>query len=350
MCDLRAGEGTRVCDGERDAQLTIGVRDGELGEGESGVGEAVTKGKVDVLVGELVVAVSDVDVLAVEGAAGLGAVVEEGRVVLQALREAERQLARGVVVAKDDVGDGVAGLVAAVPGLEDGRSSVEPGHLLGGAGLHDDDGVGVGGGDLGDELVQHAGELHAGAVGALRLPVGVEAGADDDLVVLLGESYGFLDLGLVIDDFAAADAERAVAGNDGVALERVRRGRAELNLEVVRLALGEVDAARLLARGRAKEGVAGDLVRGVIDDELVVDVGLCGAADDEADLVGAVLVGGVSALHVGVPRVRRVGVVVVHQVHVRLGEEELVDVLPARGSGGLVEDSPAHALSSVAGR
>lgn len=326
------------------------MRDGELGKGKSGVGQAVAKGKVDVLVGELVVAVSHVDVLAVEGAAGLGAVVEEGRVVLQALGEAEGQLARGVVVAKDDVGDGVARLVAAVPGLEDGGRGVEPGHLLGGARLHDDDGVGVGGGDLGDELVQHAGELHAGAIGALRLPVGVEAGTDDDLVVLLGESYGFLDLGLVVDNLAATDAEGSVARHDGVALERVRRGRAELDLELVRLALDEVDAARLLARGRAEEGVAGDLVRGVVDDELVVDVGFCGAAHDEADLVGAVLVGGVSALHVGVPRVRGVGVVVVYQVHVRLGEEELVDVLAVRGSRGLVEDSPAHALSSVAGR
>ncbi|KAI9150404.1 hypothetical protein HJFPF1_10170 [Paramyrothecium foliicola] len=325
--DFGALDGSRVGNLERGAELAVLDGEVEVGEGEGGVGEAMAEGEVDLAVSELVVAVADVDVFTVQGAAGLGAEVEE--------------------LAKEHVSDAVSGLVAAVPGLDNRRGLLQPGHLLGRARLHDDHGVGVRGDDLVDELVQDAGQLHRGAVHALGLPIGVEAGADDDLVVLLGELDGPADLVLVVENLASTHAKRAGADDDGLLPQRRARGRSELNPEVVGLALLQRDAAVLLARGAAEEGLAGHLLGGVVDNELVVHKGLGASANDDAQLVCAVFLGDEGALEVAVPELAQLVVVVVNEVHLSLLDMHLVDQLAVRGAVRLVVDLEAHAGLAV---
>ncbi|KAJ6443523.1 cell wall protein [Purpureocillium lavendulum] len=334
----RLGEAAQLLDGAVDARGGPGphVQLRHLGAGAGArVGDAV----------------ADVDVLAVEGAAGLGAEVEERGHVLQAAGEAEGELARGVGVAKEHVGDGVAGLVAAVPGLDDGARVGEPRHLLGRARLHHHGRVGVGGDDGGDEPVERSGQPHALAVGALGLPVRVEARAHHHLVVLRREGRRPRNLVVVVDDLAPADAQGSVLGRARVAAELRRRRRPELDAEPVRLALGHGHAPALLARRLAEEAVARDLRRGVVDDELVVDEDLGRAAHDAAHLVRAVLVGHDVALHVGPPQLPDVGDVVVDEVHLRLGKVQLVGGLAAaRGPARLVVHGPPHAGPAVGRR
>ncbi|TLS29344.1 hypothetical protein PpBr36_01550 [Pyricularia pennisetigena] len=267
--NLGALDAARVGHGRLDGDelAVLGMADLEVAKGKGGVAEAVTKGEEHGAVGGLVEAVADVDVLAVQGAGTLGAEIEEGRVVLAADGEGQGELAAGVDVAKEDVGDGVARLVAAVPRLQDGGDVAVPGHLDGRARLHDDDRVLVGGGHGGDEVVHGRGQLHVGAVVALGLPVGVEPAADDDLVRVPGQRRRLGDLLLGVDDLAPAHAQGALAQSH--ALGRDGRGRraAVLELDVVLFALGQLVRALLLDCAGAEKGVTPALLGGVVNDD-----------------------------------------------------------------------------------
>lgn len=272
--DLGTLDAARVGHGGLDGHELVVFADLQVAKGKRGVAQAVAKGVEHGAVGGLVEAVADVDVLAVQGAGALGAEVEEGRVVLQALGEGQGQLAAGVDVAKEHVGDSVARLVATVPRLHDGGDVVVPGHLDGRARLHDDDRVLVGSGHGGDEIVHGCRQPHVVAVVALGLPVGVEPAADDDLVRVLGQRRRLGDLLLGVDDLAAAYPQRALA--QGHALDRQRRGRraAVLELDVVLFALGELVGALLLDGAGAEEGVTPLLLACVVNDDCFLG-GVC---------------------------------------------------------------------------
>ncbi|GJC85253.1 hypothetical protein ColLi_08091 [Colletotrichum liriopes] len=333
----------RVLDGDVDGDLAVLLCDLEFAEAEARVRQAMAEREENGAVDVLVVAIADVNVLAIQRAAGLGAVVEVGWVVLDTLGEAEGELGRGVDVAEEHVGDGVACLVAAVPCLDEGFDVLNPWHAHGGSRLVDDDGIGVRLGDGRDELVEVARQVHVGAVVALCLPVGIEAGADDDLVCVLGEGSGLGDLGLVINDLAAADAQGAAAEYDIVALQLGRRGRGELDLKGVRLTLLKLNAALLLKGCGTEEGVALALLGAVVDDQLVVDKEVGRAADDETELVGAVLLSNEGAFKVGVPEVGlELGVVIVDKQQLRLGQDELVEAFAVVVRRGLVVGTHRH--------
>jgi hypothetical protein len=74
----------------------------------------------------VVVAVADKKPFAVINFAVFAGVVDEGRVVFQPRREGGGQLARRRNVAKENIGQGVARLLAAVPALQDGRRRRPP--------------------------------------------------------------------------------------------------------------------------------------------------------------------------------------------------------------------------------
>lgn len=279
-----------------------------------------------VAAGELVVPVADVDVLAVEDAAALGPVVEEGRVVLDAAGERQAELARGVGVAEQRVRDRVARLVAAVPRLHDGADPVDPRHLHGRARLHDHGRVRVRLGHRRDQVVEARGQLHVGAVAALGLPVGVQPRRHDDLVGGAGELRRVRDLRLGVDDLAAAEAEGAAAQEDAPAAELGGRRRAEGDLEAVRLALAEVVRPLLLDGRAAEERVPQRLPVRVVDHQVPVDVQVRGPRDHEPELPRGVLVGDERALERRVPEGRfDVRVLVVHEQELRLDDLDLVD-------------------------
>ncbi len=105
--------------------------------------------------------------------------------------EGDGQFAGGVDAAEEDVGDGLAAADAGVPGLEDGFGLGGPGHVDGAAVLQHDDGVGVGGGDGGDQRVLFVGKAEGGGVLALGHPLGDED--DGDLGGLGGLGCGGVD-------------------------------------------------------------------------------------------------------------------------------------------------------------
>ncbi|TLD12657.1 uncharacterized protein PgNI_03454 [Pyricularia grisea] len=342
-------DAARVGHGRLDGDEVAVLPDLQVAKGKRGVAETVTKGEQHGAVGGLVEAVADVDVLAVQGAGGLGPEVEEGRVVLQADGEGEGKLAAGVDVAKEHVGDGVARLVAAVPRLHDGGDIGVPGHLHGRARLHDDDRVIVGGGHSGDEVVHGGRELHVVAVVALGFPVGVEPAADDDLVRVPGQRRRLGDLLLGVDALASAHAQRALAERHALGRERRRRRAAVLELDVVLFALGQLVGALLLDGAGAEKGVTLALLGGVLL-TITVDKKLARAADDDTKLPGAVLLGNEVALVVCVPRLGlELGVVVVDKEVVGLCKGELVCAHAVGIGRRLVEDAHRHAGLALGG-
>ena len=70
-----------------------------------------------------------------------------------ALGEGDGELAGGVDVAGEDVGERLGAADAGIPGLDDAGDLVDPGHGGGAAGFEHDDGFGVGGGDGFNERV-----------------------------------------------------------------------------------------------------------------------------------------------------------------------------------------------------
>ena len=129
----------------------------------------------------VVVAVPDVHALAVDDLLILPRPVVVGRVVTEVAWEGDRQLAGRIDVAEQHVGQRVAGLLALIPGLDDGGHFGGPGHGDGGSGLVDDHGARVGAHDGGDQRVLAAvlRQVHGLAVVTLGLPLSVEADHHD---------------------------------------------------------------------------------------------------------------------------------------------------------------------------
>ena len=99
-------------------------------------------------------------------------------------REREREFARGVDLAEDDVGDRVAGLRAEEPGLNDRRNVAHPGHRHGIAADIDHDKIACGAGERAYHVVLSVGKSETGAVCVLAVLAGtlVEAAHENDIV------------------------------------------------------------------------------------------------------------------------------------------------------------------------
>src|SRR5262249_34489555 len=101
--------------------------------------------------------------------------------------DADRQAAGWVDLAKEDLGERGAPLLARVPGFQGRGDPVEPaGHLRPAAGGEDDDRSRVGGGALPDQLLPSR-RQREGTVPALRLAAGVEADREDHQVRRRGQ-------------------------------------------------------------------------------------------------------------------------------------------------------------------
>lgn len=125
---------------------------------EARVRETVAEGEERLDAASVVVLVADPNaLLVVDTSAGRLEVLRRGNVTL-ALGEGDGETTGGNLAAVDDVGDGVTGLVTAVPGLHDTGDLVDPGHRDGRAALEDNNSVGVGLGDGGDEVIAAEGE------------------------------------------------------------------------------------------------------------------------------------------------------------------------------------------------
>ena len=88
----------------------------------------MAKWKCNVLLAFLVEAVPDIDTFTVFGTASFTSEIQKGRVIFITVREAKRQLATWVHRAEDNVSDSIPSLVAAVPGVNQRRDIIEPGH------------------------------------------------------------------------------------------------------------------------------------------------------------------------------------------------------------------------------
>jgi hypothetical protein len=184
--DLLAVDLASVLDLDRDFELAFsGDRgDGEVGHVEGRVRETMSEGPEGFGLRLLKVSVSDKDVFLVEGLAvrsrgdsesNVGGRVGKafttgGKNVVSPtclcqcarppwdLRERQRQLARRVELAEQDVGKTATDIVSSIKGLDDGSGLLDPRHGHGGSRLVDDDGVGRYGQDGRNELVRGSGQ------------------------------------------------------------------------------------------------------------------------------------------------------------------------------------------------
>jgi len=236
---------------------------------EGGVGEAVAEGEEGKDFASVVVAVADEDPLGVVDLAVCAGEVAEGGVVLQTLGKGVGELARGVGVAEEDVGDCVAPFLTGVPGFEESGDGFEPGrHSQGGAVDEDYDGVGVGGGHGGDECGLVAGKVDIEAVVVAPFVLIGEAGEDQGDVGVGGDAGGVGDR-VLGGGWLPLEAEGGLVG-----------------------ALAELDAEGVGAVGLEVYG-GGVAAGGVAGLEAVVDIG---PVVDEEGVVqveagGAVLAG-----------------------------------------------------------
>src|SRR3954451_21617855 len=168
----RARAGVAHADADRHP-VDVRSRDPQPPVSEPGVGEAVAEGEGGALPAGVVVAVADEQALAV--ASEVFDAGEAPRARHRSLgvtaRERHGQPAGGVDVAEEDAGDGLAVLLARVPGLQDGAYVVAPRREGRPAGVEHDDGPRVGGGDGLDERVLVAGQLERRQGGALGADV-----------------------------------------------------------------------------------------------------------------------------------------------------------------------------------
>lgn len=273
--DLGAVELARVLDAEREGAVALGRdgADGQLRELECRVRETETEGESGSELGAVVVAVADVDALAVDNLArGLARDAErvERRVILKALAEAEREAAGRVDLAEENVGETVAELVATEKGLDEGRSLVDPREVDRSSGLVDDDRLRVGGEDRLDELVRGSRKLGLLAVKALGLPVRVRADDDDRDVALRGEIGSLLARVGLNDRREGTEAERGCEREWGSG-DSVRVGVGVDDQPVLATGL-ELDLAPAFLGSEVKEQLAGlPLGLEVRDDSLTVD-------------------------------------------------------------------------------
>ena len=140
----------------------------------------------------LVAAISDEDTFLVEDAlgSGLGVVVGEGGVILGTELEGSGEMAGGVDVAEENLGESRAASLAGVPGFEESGDAVEPEvRIRVAAGGDGNNGPGVRGGHGFDELVLTVRERE-GAVAALAFAGMIEAGSDEDDIRFGGELFG----------------------------------------------------------------------------------------------------------------------------------------------------------------
>lgn len=127
------GSDVRLVDGDRpilEGGVALAVAEGVPGEGAA---EDILVAEVEGAVGQLVAGVAD-------GAGGVEVVVVDGEVA-DVGGEADGELAGGVVVAEEDVGEGVAAFLGGVELLDQRGGRVgEPGLGHGLAAAEDDDG------------------------------------------------------------------------------------------------------------------------------------------------------------------------------------------------------------------
>jgi hypothetical protein len=107
-------------------------------------------------------------------------------VLVEALGEGDRESARGVHLAREDLGDRLCTGLPGIPGLHDRVRLVTPRHRGGVAGLQDDDRVWVRGSDGVDHRVLAPGQGEVGQVEALALRADPER--DHDIRALGQES------------------------------------------------------------------------------------------------------------------------------------------------------------------
>ncbi len=126
----------------------------------------------------IIIAVADKQPFAIGHFAVFAGIVDVSRVILQAAGEGGGQLAAGVVRPKQHIGDGVAGFLPAIPGLQHGWRTVQPGHFQRRASVEHHHRIGVGGRHPGDQFVLRARQLHIFAIEAFALPFGGQPGDD----------------------------------------------------------------------------------------------------------------------------------------------------------------------------
>ncbi len=201
---------------------------------EGCVAEAVAEGEGGLDFFGVVVAIADVDAFVVGDLEVFAGIVAVGGVVLVALGERDRQLARGVGVAEEDRGECMAALLAAVPHVDESRSFVEPGgHGDRIACVEHDDGTGIGLLDGFDQSVLAGGQIHGCYIEALAFVFVVAADHDDGDVSVRCRVNCLLEvsgagLGCVVGEVFAvhAGAERVGDGDAaaGFLLDSIERG------------------------------------------------------------------------------------------------------------------------------
>lgn len=123
------------------------------------------------------VPVANTEAFAVDGVRGMAKALVT-RVVFEDFGPSDREFARGVVVAKERVGDSRAALIATKEGLNHGRSLSEPGQLHRHAALIDNYGVRLDSEHRPYEVIGSAGQFDVRPVVTFRFPFAI--GADDE--------------------------------------------------------------------------------------------------------------------------------------------------------------------------
>ena len=223
----------------------------QVGQRERRVGQPEPEGEGDVGVGAVVAAVADEQPLAVAHGLGVAGEVEVGRVVLQAVGNRLGEPARGVDRAGQDVGDGAARGLAAEPRLDE-RGGVRDDvaqHDRRSVDQHDDD-VGVGRRDPLQRGDLVGGQVHVGAVEALRLVGGGQPDHHDHGVGGGRDGHGFGAQGVVVGVVVgAAGTADAVARREG----HLGEGGSELVERGLHLGRDDLGAARALVARSAGE-------------------------------------------------------------------------------------------------
>ena len=162
-------------------------------------------------------------------------------------------MSRRVDGAGEDFGDRLAALLAGIPGFENGRGLVQPGHQHRPAGFEHDGGARIGAGDRFDEPVLTVGQREVRGVGGFGLPLVDEQ--DDRIGPGCGFSRPLRNRAVVVVDMG----ERKLPANR---LERRRR--IENHRPILADRLLERDSApgddlrRAPAGGDAAVGVSAD--------------------------------------------------------------------------------------------
>jgi hypothetical protein len=215
MYRVRSSDFTSVGNGDCDLELPViwlGVvgwfgGDLEIRVLEGSVGETVTEWEERSDLSGIVVLVSDPDTFFVVNLGMGGFVVQAGRDVFFSYRKRDGQSTRWVDFTVNNIGDRVSGLVTSVPCEHDTGNLFDPRHGYRRTGLNDDNSIGVGLGDSGDELVLTEGQKEVGPVVSFRLPVRIETTNNDCFIGLLGECDGILDSLIGREDGESTDPD-----------------------------------------------------------------------------------------------------------------------------------------------